>query len=72
MFLTGSKFESGIIAIRFYIRGKPWVVSIDDKLFWYQSGDNKYLKFTQTDYNSKTMWAPILEKAWAKVKGSYE
>ena len=37
MFLTGTDMsgpEAGIIGVRFYIRGKPWVVSIDDKLFW--------------------------------------
>ena len=36
------------------------------------SGSNKYLKFNQPDDTGKIMWAPILEKAWAKVKGNYE
>jgi hypothetical protein len=38
MFLTGTDMtgpDAGIIGVQFYIRGKPWVVTIDDKLFWY-------------------------------------
>ena len=75
MFLTGTDMsgpDSGIIGIKLYIRGKPWVVSIDDKLFFYSSGSNKYLKFNQPDDTGKIFWAAILEKAWAKVKGNYE
>jgi len=46
MFLTGtSNPDSGIMGIRFYIRGKPWVVSIDDQLFFKTSGSSKVLKF---------------------------
>jgi hypothetical protein len=75
MFLTGTDMSgpnAGIIGVRFFIRGKPWVVTIDDRLFWYRSGANKYLKFNQPDATNTIMWASILEKAWAKVKGNYE
>jgi len=73
MFLTGtSNPESGIIGVKFYIRGKPWVVSIDDKLFFTTSGSAKTLKFAQESATDKLMWAPILEKAWAKLKGNYD
>ena len=75
MFVTGTDMswpDSCIIGIKLFIRGKPWVVSIDDKLFFYQSGSNKYLKFNQPDATGKIFWAAILEKAWAKVKGNYE
>ena len=37
MFLTGTDMtgpDAGIIGVQFYIRGKPWVVTIDDKLIW--------------------------------------
>lgn len=39
MFLTGTDMaavDSGLIGIRFYIRGKPWVVTLDDKLFFFE------------------------------------
>lgn len=33
MYMTGlEENDAGIYGIRFYIRGKPWVVSIDNKL----------------------------------------
>lgn len=32
--LTSNKNTAGIYGIRFYIRGKPWVVSIDDNLLF--------------------------------------
>ena len=33
MFVTGThQNEASIYGIRFYIRGKPWIISIDDKL----------------------------------------
>ena len=35
VFLTPTKNDAGINAFRLYIRGKPWVVVIDDKLVVY-------------------------------------
>lgn len=29
-FITTAKNDVGIYGVRFYIRGKPWVVSVDD------------------------------------------
>ena len=34
MFLTKEKNDAGIIGLKYYIRGKPWVVSIDDQLLF--------------------------------------
>ena len=65
MFLV-ARDDIGLYGIRFYIRGKPWVVTVDDKML-FQNGQLKYMRVA--DNNS--MWAPILEKAWAKVKGNY-
>ena len=33
-FLTQEKNEAGIIGLRFYIRGKPWYLDIDDRLLF--------------------------------------
>lgn len=30
IFLTKEKNNAGIYALRFYVRGKPWVVTVDD------------------------------------------
>ena len=67
MFVSGmDENKAGIYGIKFYIRGKPWVVSVDDKLL-FENGQLKYMK--QADNGA--MWAAILEKAWAKAKGAY-
>lgn len=65
MFVNKEKNDEGLYLIRFFIRGKPWVVSIDD----YLVTENNHLILTQP--SDGAMWAPLLEKAWAKVKGTY-
>lgn len=67
MFITGTDDSSiGLYGIKFYVRGKPWVVTVDDKLL-YSSGTLLYAQ----PADDGAMWAPILEKAWAKIKGNY-
>jgi len=42
MFITGTDDSSiGVYGIKFYVRGKPWVVTVDDKLL-YSSGTLMY------------------------------
>ena len=66
IFLTHLDNAAGIYGLTFHIRGKPWAVDVDDKLFF--SGE----KLTFAQPSSKgIMWGPILEKAWAKVRTSY-
>jgi len=66
MFLTPIDNTAGIYGLTFFIRGKPWVVDVDDRLFF--SGNK--LTFAQPSEKG-IMWGPILEKAWAKVRTSY-
>ena len=66
---------AGVYGVRLYIRGKPWVVDVDDILYFQDPESNPYsdepvLRFAGRSSRGD-MWAPILEKAWAKVKGSY-
>ena len=35
IFLTQEKNDVGIYAVKFYIRGKPWVVTVDDNVMMY-------------------------------------
>jgi hypothetical protein len=58
--------EKGIYAVRFYIRGKPWIVTVDD-YFYFKNGKELFA----SPQSQGSMWISILEKAWAKVKGSY-
>lgn len=55
VFLTNTLNNEGIYAIKFYIRGKPWIVSVDDTVMMWEGAPN----FASVgDHN--TLWAPIL------------
>ena len=68
--LVSTKNSEGIYAFKIYIRGIPWVVSIDSNLA-FKNPTNPQLLFAQIDPLNQVMWGPLFEKAWAKVKGSY-
>ena len=73
LFILGDQLnDNGIYGIKFYVRGKPWVVSIDDLLFVDTYYATDVLMFVQPDPYSGAIWGPLLEKAWAKVIGNYE
>jgi calpain-15 len=66
VFLTDTLNDEGIYAIKFFIRGKPWIVTVDDTVMMWSDVPN----FASVG-DDNTLWAPILQKAFAKVKGSY-
>ena len=68
VFVNSDRNEEGIYSIRLFIRGKPWIVTVDDYML-FDSNDN--LVFAKQSYNGKSIWGALLEKAWAKVKGNY-
>ena len=71
-FVNHEKNNAGIYGVRFYIRGKPWVVSVDDiHLFRYPTLNPAYLVFARQSQDNNAIWGSVLEKAWAKVKGNY-
>lgn len=37
--------DEGIYALKFHIRGKPWLVTIDDTIFVNQVTDSHYAEF---------------------------
>jgi hypothetical protein len=61
--------DSGLYNVRFFIRGKPWTVTVDDFMAFYGVDGDSELMFGSTDGHS--IWSALLEKAWAKVKGNY-
>lgn len=64
------KNDAGIYALRFYIRGKPWVVTVDDFVYTFDFLGTRRPLFGQ-EGKQNAIWAMIIEKAWSKVKGSY-
>ena len=69
IFITEELNQAGIYAVKLYIRGKPWIVTVDDTFLFLEKENN--LRYAKFDIYSNALWAPILEKAFAKVKGNY-
>jgi hypothetical protein len=70
--LIQKKNSAGIYGVSFYIRGKPWHIALDDTLFYNDPAPaTPVLVYGQMDAAGKVIWGPLLEKAWAKVLGSY-
>lgn len=68
--------DSGIYALRFHIRGKPWIITVDDETL-HVADDNLFKPHLNNDaqfasIHGDSLWVPIFEKAWAKMKGNYE
>lgn len=73
IFVIKEANELGIYAFNLYVRGRPFVVVIDD-----------YIPFVQGSTSTETLpafanigvdgalWGPLLEKVWAKINGNYE
>jgi len=57
--------DAGIYTVFFYIGGKKTPVQVDDWIPCYGS------KPLSTTTKSEEIWAILLEKAWAKLHGSY-
>jgi hypothetical protein len=70
VFLTQTKNSVNAIAVKYYVRGKPWVLTVDEKMLFVGTS-NPYLKFAKATTDGNAMWAAIAEKAWAKMKGNY-
>lgn len=64
--------DSGIYNVRFFIRGKPWIVTVDNYLAFMDvdSDEEPELVFGAMGQGNAA-WGIIMEKAWAKVKGNY-
>lgn len=69
IFLTKNKNKAGIFAVRVFIRGKPYVISVDDStaISWYTGKP----KFGYLSDDGSSAWGIVLEKVWAKVLGNY-
>lgn len=63
--------QAGIYTVKLYIRGKPWLIQIDDEMLFEKGNNPQNLRFAKFDPKSNSLWAPLLEKAFAKVKGNY-
>jgi len=68
MFITKEINEAGIYAVNFWIGGEKKVVVVDD-YFPYDDATDHFAFSRPAEGNE--IWVLIIEKAWAKVYGSY-
>lgn len=61
--------QSGYYIVRLWIRGKPWLINVDDRVAFYP-GTQSTVHARISQYG--TYWPLIVEKAWAKIKGGYK
>ena len=66
VFLTQEKNNAGIYAVKLYVRGKPWIITVDDEMMFYEQQP-----YFAMPGDNGSLWGPILEKAFAKAIGSY-
>ena len=68
IFETKELNSPGIYSVTFYITGEKKTVTVDDYFPFYPKKQN----WAFTQWVGKEIWVMILEKAWAKVHGSYQ
>ena len=61
--------ENGCYGIKLHIQGVPTIITIDDQLPCYKS--NRHQAFTHCKGSDNEIWVSLIEKAWAKLNGSY-
>jgi hypothetical protein len=75
LFVNTDLNPAGVYGVNLFIRGKPWTVLVDDIFLFIREqtvgGLKSELKHAKVG-DDASLWAAILEKAWAKVKGSYQ
>ena len=72
IFLTPNKNAAGIFGIQLYIRGKPYHISLDDNIMFYNSSGYGFAPVYAKLSDDKTAaWSIVIEKVWAKVLGNY-
>lgn len=80
LFPDTARNEEGIYNVRLFIRGKPWIVTVDD-IMLFQEGDSYFLEMSTTEptlvlgqqaEDNNAVWGAVVEKAWSKVKGNLE
>jgi len=68
-FVNPVKNWAGHYALNVYIRGVPYIIWVDDAVPAGSYGMSTV--FGEVGWD-KSMWGPLLEKAWAKTNGNYE
>ena len=68
LFFTKEKTKEHLYGVFIYLNGSWKLVLIDDFLPY---TGNRFKKFAFSTSGGKELWVSLLEKAWAKINGSY-
>jgi hypothetical protein len=68
LFLTKETNKAGVYAMKLYINGLTPTIVVDDFIPFH----NESLKPAFSKARGPELWVMLLEKAWAKINGSYE
>jgi hypothetical protein len=68
IFITQKVNKAGCYAVKMYVNGEMKTIVVDDQ-FPFNERSNKWA-FSRTTKTNE-IWVLILEKAWAKIFGSY-
>ena len=71
-FLTQEVNTAGCYALKFVIDGQERVVVVDDYFPFVKKGEVELFAFAKCKHGENELWVQLIEKAWAKLCGSYE
>ena len=66
VFIDKDKQRNNCYQLRVFIRGIPKIICLDD---YYPCDDKDFFAFAMS--GRRELWVQLLEKAWAKINGSY-
>lgn len=64
--------KDGAYVVMFYLGGKPVVVTVDDFFTAHKYKCHSFVKVFRDKDEFKNIWPMIIEKAYAKMFGSYQ
>ncbi|CDW77757.1 calpain family cysteine protease containing protein [Stylonychia lemnae] len=67
LFINQDYPKEGLLALKFFVKGKPEIITIDDLLPFYNGSPFFTKRADDGDF-----WMPFIEKAFAKLNGNYE
>jgi hypothetical protein len=67
--VENERTENGQYGVKLYIQGVPTIIIVDDQLPCY--ANNGRQAFTHCNGSDNEIWVALIEKAWAKLNGSY-
>ena len=72
IFVTDKVNEAGIYTVKLFVNGEEHLISVDDYFPFEETPEADRWAFSRVNRREHEIWPLILEKAQAKIYGSYE